>query len=217
VEKLTALERRASLDATVVARLRKERDELLHTLDRIRLEHGAAHEEHNQAFQERDQAYQECDDVQQKVGSLQAKLESVMTRKLDAESVSTRLAVHLAEERGNLQAESDELDILGAALRVVYDDLEVVRSEGTSSLEAHAIEITAWVRQIKRNALCAGVNQSFAIACSHYGDSIDLEKTSHGYAPGYEVHELEEMEAVVAPLSWDLADRIEDIVLPWKG
>ena len=33
---------------------------------------------------------------------------------------------------------------------------------------------------------------------------------SHGYAPGYEVHELEEMEAVVAPLLQDLADRIED-------
>ena len=48
--------------------------------------------------------------------------------------------------RKNLKAESDELSILSAALRVVYDDLEVVRSEGTSSLMAHAIEITAWVR-----------------------------------------------------------------------
>jgi len=37
---------------------------------------------------------------------------------------------------------------------------------------------------------------------------------SHGYAPGYEVHKLEEMETAVAPLSQDLADRIEDIVLP---
>ena len=36
---------------------------------------------------------------------------------------------------------------------------------------------------------------------------------SHGYVPGYEVHELEEMEAAVAPLSEDLADKIEDIVL----
>ena len=52
------------------------------------------------------------------------------------------------------------------------------------------------------------------IACSHYGDSIDLETMSHGYKPGYEVHELEEMEAVAAPLSQDLVDRIEDIVLP---
>ena len=37
---------------------------------------------------------------------------------------------------------------------------------------------------------------------------------SHGYMPGYEVHKLEEMEMVVAPLSQDLADRIEGIVLP---
>ena len=52
----------------------------------------------------------------------------------------------LAKVRRNLQAESDELGILGAALGVVCDDLEVVQSEGTSSLMAHAIEITARVR-----------------------------------------------------------------------
>ena len=46
------------------------------------------------------------------------------------------------------------------------------------------------------------------------GDIIDLEAMSHGYAPGYEVHELEEMEMKVAPLSQDLADMIEGIVLP---
>ena len=44
-EKLTALEKRASLDATVVARLCKERDELLQTAERLRSKHGAAHEE----------------------------------------------------------------------------------------------------------------------------------------------------------------------------
>ena len=84
---------------------------------------------------------------------------------------------------------------------MVYDDLEVVRSEGTSSLAAHAIEITARVRQLERNALRTGVNQSFVIAHSHYEDNIDLETMSHGFVPGYEVHELEEMEAAVAPLS----------------
>ena len=36
-------------------------------------------------------------------------------------------------------------------------------------------------------------------ARSHYGDIIDLEAMSHGYAPCYEVHELEEMETAVAP------------------
>ena len=100
---------------------------------------------------------------------------------------------------------------------MVCDDLEVVRSEGTSSLVARAIEITARVRQLKRNALHAGVNQSFMISRSHYGDRIDLEAMSHGYAPGYEVHELEAMETAVAPLLQDLADRIEGIVLPWRG
>ena len=123
----------------------------------------------------------------------------------------------LAEVRRNLQAKSNELGILSAALRVVCDDLEVVRSEGTSSLMARAVEITARVRQLERNALHARVNQSFMIAHSHYGDIIDLEMMSHGFAPGYEVHELEEMEAAVAPLSQDLADRIEGIVLPQRG
>ena len=82
---------------------------------------------------------------------------------------------------------------------MVYDNLPVVQSEGTSSLEARAVEIMAQVRQLERSALHAGVNQSFAITHSHYRDSINLEAMSHGYAPGYEVHELE-METMVAPL-----------------
>ena len=123
-----------------------------------------------------------------------------MIRKLEAESVSIGLAVDLAEVRRNLQAESDELGILSATLGVVYDNLEVVRSEGTSSLTAHAVEIMAWVRQLERNALRARVNQYFTIAHSHYGDIIDVETMSHDFMPGYEVHELEEMEVAVAPL-----------------
>ena len=59
-----------------------------------------------------------------------------------------------------------------------------------------------------------GTNQAFAIALSHYADSIDIETMSLGFAPGYEAHELDEIEMAVAPLSRDLADRIEDIVLP---
>jgi len=62
----------------------------------------------------------------------------------------------LAEARRNLEAESDELDIISATLGVVYDDLEVVLSEGTSSLVAYAVEITARVRQLERNALRVG-------------------------------------------------------------
>jgi len=68
-EKLAALEKRASLDAVAVTRLRKERDELLQTMERLCLEHGVACEEHNQALRERDQACQERDNAQQKVGS----------------------------------------------------------------------------------------------------------------------------------------------------
>ena len=49
-----ALEKRASLDAKAVTRLRKERDELLQTTKRLHSERGVAHEEHDQAFQERD-------------------------------------------------------------------------------------------------------------------------------------------------------------------
>ena len=127
------------------------------------------------------------------------------------------MAMDLTEVRRNLQTESDKLGILSTALGVVCDDLEVVRSEGTSSLVARAVEITARVHRLKRNALHARVNQSFVIACSHYEENIDLEVMSHGYAPGYEVHELEGMGTAVAPLSQDLADRIEGIVLPRRG
>ena len=109
-----------------------------------------------------------------------------MTQRLEAEGISAELAVDLAEARRNLQAESDELGILRATLGVVCDDLEVVRSEGTSSLVACAVEIMAWVRQLKRNALRAKVNQSFVIAHSHFGNSIDLETMSLSLAPGYE-------------------------------
>ena len=49
-EKLVALEKRASLDAAAVARLHKERDELLQTAVRLCSEHGMAREEHDQAL-----------------------------------------------------------------------------------------------------------------------------------------------------------------------
>jgi len=136
---------------------------------------------------------------------------------MEAEGISTGLATELAEARRNLQAKSDELDILSAALGVVCNDLEKVRSEGTSLLMARAIEIMARVHQLERNALRAGINQAFTIARSHYADNIDLETMSLGFAPGYKAHELDEIETAVAPLSQDLANRIEDIVLPQRG
>ena len=46
-EKLTALEKRASLDAMAVTRLCKERDELLQSVERLLSECGVAREEHD--------------------------------------------------------------------------------------------------------------------------------------------------------------------------
>jgi len=63
-------------------------------------------------------------------------------QRLVAENVTAGLATELTEAWRNLQAESDKHDLLSAALGVVCDDLEVVWSEGTSSLVAHANEIT---------------------------------------------------------------------------
>ena len=73
------------------------------------------------------------------------------------------------------------------------------------------------MRQLERNTLHTRINQAFAIAHSHYADSIDMETMSLSFAPGYEAHELDKIETAVAPLSWDLVDRIEDIVLPRRG
>jgi hypothetical protein len=78
----------------------------------------------------------------------------------------------------NLQMENDEHGMLHAAIRVVCNDLEVAQVEGTSSLVARVVEIMAQARMLKRNTLCAGVLHSFMIACSHYGDSIDLDTMS---------------------------------------
>ena len=46
-EKLVALEKKAILDAVVVARLRKERDEMLQTIERLCSERGVTCEEHD--------------------------------------------------------------------------------------------------------------------------------------------------------------------------
>ena len=100
---------------------------------------------------------------------------------------------------------------------MVYDDLEVVWSDGTSSLMAHAIEIMAQVHQLKRNALHARVNQSFMIAHSHYGGSIDLEAMSHGYAPGYVSIGWRRWKWWWLLVCRTLWDRIEGIVLPRRG
>jgi len=93
---------------------------------------------------------------------------------LEAESISARLGTELAKVWGILQAESDENNLLCAIVRVVFDDLGVARLEETGSLVAHAVDITARVRQLEENAFHVGITQAFAVARSHYAESIDL-------------------------------------------
>ena len=81
-------------------------------------------------------------------------------------------------------------------------------------MASSTIDIMARVCQLEREALRAGITQAFVIARSYYADSINLAMMSLGFAPGYEASELYEIETAVAPLAWDLADRVEDIVLP---
>jgi hypothetical protein len=54
---------------------------------------------------------------------------------------------------------------------------------------------------LERDAFLAGINRSFAIARSHYGETISLEAMSLGYMPGYDEKELKELEKAVVPLS----------------
>ena len=100
---------------------------------------------------------------------------------------------------------------------MVFDDLEVARSKGTNSLEAHAIDITTRVRLLEREALHSRITQAFAITRSHYTYSIDLKTMNLGFAPGYEASVLDEIEKAMAPVAWNLADKVEDIVLAWRG
>ena len=89
--------------------------------------------------------------------------------------------------------------------------------EGTSSLTARAADITARVRQLKKEALRLGITQAFAIACSHYDDNIDFEAMSLSFMPGYEPSELDDIEVTVTPFAETLASKIEDMVLPERG
>ena len=84
--------------------------------------------------------------MRQGVSSFWADLGAAVTQRLDTESISAALGMELAEVRGILQAESDEHDLLRATVRVVFDDLGVVRPEETSSLVARAVDITVRVR-----------------------------------------------------------------------
>jgi hypothetical protein len=83
-----------------------------------------------------------------------------------------------------------------------------------SSLVARITLILDCVWELERSAFQAGIHCSFAIARSHYAETINLEAMSLGYAPGYEVNELEKIEDDEASLSQDLVNRTADTVLP---
>ena len=122
-------------------------------------------------------------------------------QKLEAKGAAAGLAMDLTEARSLLQVESDELDVLKVAHGVIYDDLQVVQAEGTSSLVARAVDITARVHQLEKKALRSGITQAFAVARSHYDDNINFEAMSLSFAPGYEPSELDDIEAMVTPFA----------------
>ena len=135
------------------------------------------------------------------VSSLWADLGTAVAQRLEAESVSAGLATELTETRGILQAESDEDDLLRTAIGVVFDDLGVARPEGTSSLAASTVDITAWVRQLEENAFHAGITQAFDVTRSHYDQEINLEVMSLGFAPGFKNSKLDEIEKAVTHIA----------------
>jgi len=75
----------------------------------------------------------------------------------------------------------------------------------------------ARVRQLEREALRSRIIQAFAIARSHYTNSIDMETMSLSFTPVYEASELDKIEKAVAPVARNLADKVEDRVLPRRG
>ena len=100
---------------------------------------------------------------------------------------------------------------------MVNDALRVAQPEGTSSLVAHAVGITAWVGQLEEDAFHTGITQAFTVARSHYDWEINLEVMSQGFTPVYEDAEMDKMVKAVTPLAWDLVNRLKGTVLPpWK-
>ena len=84
----------------MVAWLRRERDKLRQTTERLCSELSTTREERNEA--------------RQGVSSLRADLGATVAQRLEVESVSAGLGTELAEVRGILQAKSVEHDLLRA-------------------------------------------------------------------------------------------------------
>ena len=133
---------------------------------------------------------------------------------MSAENVSVKLEKEVAHARRALQVESDEHDLLQAAVGVVLNALNVTEPVETSPLAARAAGITAWVGQLEESAFHAGITQAFTVAHAHYEKEINLKVMSEGFPSTYEDEELEEMEKMVAPLAKNLADNLKEMVLP---
>ena len=87
------------------------------------------------------------------------------------------LEKELDEVKASLLKESDEHVSLRVAVQLVFDDLELVPEQETSSLAVHATSITDRACDMARGALHFGVHRSFVIARSHY-ENIDLATMS---------------------------------------
>ena len=158
----------------------------------------------------------ERDEARREAKARQTDLGVEVTRRLDAEEVSTGLRTDLAEARWLLQAEGDEYDRLSLAILAVCDNLQVAQEEGTSSLVTRAASTTAQVGQLEESAFHAGITQAFTVAHAHYKKEINLEVMSEGFPPTYEDDELEAIEKMVAPLAKNLVDNLKEMVLPLR-
>ena len=107
---------------------------------------------------------QKLDEDVEVVRSLRADLDDAVSRRLRAENVSVKLEKEVAHARRALQVESDEHDLLQAAVGVVLDALKVVEPVETSPLAARAAGIMARVGQLEESAFHAGITQAFTVA-----------------------------------------------------
>ena len=146
------LSARSKLDGEEIARLKKERDELLQRNATANEKAGEVLKELEMERDLRRKAKSRAMALQQKVDkdvevvrSLRADLGDAVSRRLSAENVSAKLEKEVAHARRALQVESDEHDLLQATVRVVLDALKVVEPVETSPLAARAAGITAWV------------------------------------------------------------------------
>ena len=100
---------------------------------------------------------QKVDEDVEVVRSLRAELGDAVNRRLSAENASIKLEKEAAYARRALQVESDEHDLLQAAVGVVLNALNVTEPVETSLLAARVIGIIARVGQLEESAFHVGI------------------------------------------------------------